>query len=110
MNDVISTMGSTELIMIIDTTNSSQYPDIELMPVWIFHLTMAKAPNGKRKLYNMFGLSPETADLYTQLDDLTDTRYIIYRLMSSIPDFNFYFYFQKKLLKYTSKILSLLIN
>ncbi|KAK7574287.1 hypothetical protein V9T40_011478 [Parthenolecanium corni] len=81
IQDGISTMGLTELIAFIDTTNSSQYPDIQLMLMRISHRTMTKSLNGKHKLYNMFGLSQKTADLFTQLNDLTDSIIIIVILL-----------------------------
>lgn len=82
IKDGVSTMGLTELNAFIDTTNSSQYPDIQLMLMRISHRTMMQSPNGKHKLYNMFGLSQETADLFTQLNGQTDSIIVIVILLN----------------------------
>lgn len=68
----ISTAGLSELVAYIDTTNSSPYPDIQLMLMRIPRRTMLQSSNGKHTLYNIFGLSEETADLFTQLNDQSD--------------------------------------
>lgn len=48
----------------------------------ISHRTMMKSYNGEHKLYNMFGLSGKSADRFTQLNDLTDTIFVIITLLS----------------------------
>lgn len=82
IKDGVSTMGLTSLNAFIDTTNSSEYPDIQLMMMRISHRTMMQSHNGKHKLHNMFGLSQETADLFTQLNDLTDSIVVIVILLN----------------------------
>ncbi len=47
----------------------------------ISHRTMMKTPNGRHKLTNMFGLSDETAALFTELNDLTDLVFVIVILL-----------------------------
>lgn len=81
MNQAISTMGLTELVAFIDTTRQLGYPNIELMFMRQSYQSMMQTENKKHRLFNMFGYSKETADLFTKLNNETDLIFVLIILL-----------------------------
>ncbi|XP_065211276.1 glucose dehydrogenase [FAD, quinone]-like isoform X2 [Planococcus citri] len=80
----IATMGMTKLMAFINTKNDgTSYPDIQLMTMRISYQTMWSTVNKRHKLYNMFGLSEETASFFTDLNNQSDSIFIILILSES---------------------------
>lgn len=80
INEGINTMGLTQSVSFINTNykdvTDEQRPnwnDIQIMKMRISKDTMEKAPNGRHVLNNMFSLSEESAALFTELNNQTDT-------------------------------------
>lgn len=81
MNEGISTMGMTKLVAFLNTKKDSEYPDVQLMTMRISRGTMMNTVNGKHKLYNMFGLSDQSAAHFTELNNKTDSIFVIVILL-----------------------------
>lgn len=80
----IGTMGLTKLMAFVNTKNDgTAYPDIQLMTMRISYQTMWNTFNKRHKLYNMFGLSEESASFFTDLNNQTDLIFIILILSES---------------------------
>lgn len=80
----IATMGLTKSMAFVNTKyDGTPYPDIQLMTMRISYRTMWNTYNKKHKLYNMFGYSEETANLFTAQNNKTDSLFVILILSES---------------------------
>lgn len=69
----ISTVGLTNLMTFVKTTDYAEYPDVQIIQVRMPYNTTRKTANHRSRLSNMFGYSDEVAKSYDELNARSDT-------------------------------------